>query len=336
MKGIIMKKKLLLLPICILLLSFISGCSSSETSAPISKTSFLFDTVVTITVYDKEDAKLLDHCFQICEEYENLLSRTISGSDIDKLNHADGKTVSLSADTVSLIKDAVLYHQLSNGSFDITIGTISTLWDFTGASPVPVPSAIINEKLEHVNSSKIHINNLSVTLEDPETAIDLGGIAKGYIADRLKEYLSKNGVEHALIDLGGNILTIGEKPNGTPYQIGIKKPFDENGGVITTVAIENQSVVTSGIYERYFEYNEKLYHHILSPLTGYPVCNNLLSVTIISDCSKDGDALSTSCMVLGLEEGMSLIESIPDIEAIFITDDYKLHYSTGLKDKTGL
>ncbi len=331
-----MKKKLLLLPICILLLSFISGCSSSETSTPISKTSFLFDTVVTITVYDKEDAKLLDHCFQICEEYENLLSRTISGSDIDKLNHADGKTVSLSADTVSLIKDAVLYHQLSNGSFDITIGTISTLWDFTGASPVPVPPAIISEKLEHVNSSKIHINNLSVTLEDPETAIDLGGIAKGYIADRLKEYLSKNGVEHALIDLGGNILTIGEKPNGTPYQIGIKKPFDENGGVITTVAIENQSVVTSGIYERYFEYNEKLYHHIISPLTGYPVRNNLLSVTIISDCSKDGDALSTSCMVLGLEEGMSLIESIPDIEAIFITDDYKLHYSTGLKDKTGL
>jgi len=331
-----MKKKLLLIATYILLFSLTSGCSSNESSVPISKTSFLFDTVVTITLYDKNEAELLNHCFQICEEYENLFSRTVSGSDIDKLNHAGGNSVTLSSDTVSLIEDAIFYHQISNGSFDITIGTISSLWDFTSASPVPVSSAIMNEKLKHVGSSKIHIDGLTVTLEDSETAIDLGGIAKGYIADRLKEYLIKNGVKHAIIDLGGNILTIGDKPNGTPYRIGIKKPFDINGDVITTVDITNQSVVTSGIYERYFIYNKKLYHHILSPSDGYPIHNNLLGVTIISDCSKDGDALSTSCMVLGLEKGMSLIESMPDIDAIFVTDDYELHYSSGLKDKMGL
>ena len=157
--------------------------------------------------------------------------------------------------------------------------------------------------------------------------LDLGAIAKGYIADKLKEYLVENGVEHALINLGGNILIIGDKPDGSKYNIGIQKPFDQTGQPITSVKVSDTSLVTTGIYERCFEKDDTLYHHILDPATGYPCQNNLYSVTIVTKSSVMADALSTTCFLLGLKDGMELINSLEGVEALFITDDYELHYS---------
>ena len=163
-----------------------------------------------------------------------------------------------------------------------------------------------------------------MTLTDPKSAIDLGGIAKGYMADQLKEYLLGEGVTSAIINLGGNVLTIGEKPDGTSFNIGIQKPFDKQNATITSVQVKDSSVVTSGSYERYFKLGDTIYHHILNTETGYPCDNGLLSVTILSKESIDGDALSTACFTLGLEEGQKLIESLEDIDAIFVTDDYEI------------
>lgn len=164
-------------------------------------------------------------------------------------------------------------------------------------------------------------------LLDPNASIDVGAIAKGYIADRLKEYLKKNGVKHAIIDLGGNILALGTKIDGSKYNIGIQRPFDETGQPITSIKVANKSVVTTGIYQRYFEQDGKIYHHILDPRTGYPCENDLYSVTIITDSSLTADALSTSCYLMGFEKANHLIDQLENVDAVFITNDLEIHYS---------
>ena len=196
------------------------------------------------------------------------------------------------------------------------------------------PSSAIEAAVKTVDYHGVTLDteNNTVLLQNRDAKIDLGGIAKGYIADRMKELLISRGVQNAIINLGGNVLVLGNKPDGSAYHIGIQKPFAEEGTPLAELPLSDASLVSSGIYERYFEKDGKLYHHILNPATGYPVLNNLLGVTIRSPLSVDGDALSTICFALGLNDGLALIESIPDTEAVFITDDYELHPSSGLAD----
>lgn len=313
-----------LLSICLLTACclFLSACSSSE--EPISKQGFLLDTVIQITLYDTENESLLDESFAICEKYEQLLSRTIASSDVSRINEANGKPVTVSDETIALIQKSLTYSELSDGAFDITIAPLSSLWDFKDQKAVP-DSNDIEEARKLVDYHAIRIDGNSVTLTNPEASIDLGAIAKGYIADKIKEYLVSENVKSGLINLGGNVLTIGTKPDGSAWNIGIQKPFDEQNAAITSVHLSDESVVTSGVYERYFKQDGIIYHHILDAKTGYPYQNGLLGVTIISKESVDGDALSTTCFALGLEKGMELIRSLPDVDAIFITDDYQLH-----------
>lgn len=299
----------------------LTACSF-KSNEPISKTGFYFDTVITISIYDSKDTELLDNCFSICEEYEKQISRTIETSEISKINNAKGMPVSVSNSTLELLKKGIAYGELTNGAFDITIAPLSELWDFKNNTGNIPSEDDITEALSHVNYKNIVIDGNSVTLTDPNAAIDLGGIAKGYIADKLREYLSSKDVKSALINLGGNILTIGEKPDGSAFNIGIQKPFDEQNKTITSVSVKDSSVVTSGSYERYFKVNDTIYHHILNTQTGKPCSNDLVSVTILSESSVDGDALSTACFALGLDKGRELIEDIENVDAIFITDNY--------------
>lgn len=317
----------------IIILSFtcLSGCKNSTSQESISNQAILFDTIIQITLYDTQNQKILDHCFSMCEDFEQELSRTIDTSEVSKINQAHGQPTEVSDNTIQLLKKGIEYAKLSGGSFDITIAPLSTLWDFkNNTGTIPNQAAIDNAK-SHVNYESICIEGNTVTLTDPEAAIDLGGIAKGFIADKLKEYLVSKNIQHAIINLGGNVLTIGNKPDGSDFNVGLQKPFDKQNAAITSVKVNNQSVVSSGVYERYFKLGDKIYHHILNPATGYPYENNLLGVSIISQYSVDGDGLSTTCFALGLEKGMELIDSLDNTEAIFITDDYQLHYSSGLK-----
>ena len=302
----------------------LTGCTNPAKES-IEKTGIHFDTVINIKLYDTDNISLLDNCFKFCDEFEQTISRTIETSEIYQINHANGNPVEVSDVTIDLLQKGIEYGELTNGKFDITVAPLSELWDFKN-NPGELPSQnAIDEALSHVNYKNILINGNTVTLTDPAAAIDLGGIAKGYMADQLKEYLLSEGVESALINLGGNMLAIGSKPDGSEFNIGIQKPFDKQGTTITSVKTDDYSIVSSGVYERCFELNDRIYHHILDTETGYPYENGLLSVTILSPKSVDGDALSTSCFALGLEEGMKLIESLENTEAIFITDDYKLY-----------
>ena len=172
-----------------------------------------------------------------------------------------------------------------------------------------------------------------VTLTDPAAAIDLGALAKGYVADRIRDYLEKQGVKRAFINLGGNILAMGTKPDGSDYNVGIQAPFKDTGEPITSVKVADKSVVTSGTYQRYFEADGKLYHHILDPRTGYPCENTLTSVTIITNSSLTADAFSTTCFLLGYDESMKMISQMENVDAIFITNDNKIHYSANFQQK---
>lgn len=302
----------------------LTSCSPGNTE-PISKTGLYFDTIIKIDIYDSSDTELLNQCFQYCKEFENTISRTIETSEISQINNANGEPVIVSDMTVELLQKGIEYGDLSHGKFDITIAPLSELWDIKNNPGIIPAESEIQEALSHVNYKNIQIIENEVTLLDPESAIDLGGIAKGYMADQLKEFLISEGVESALINLGGNILTIGSKPNGSPFKLGIQKPFDKQGIPITAVDCIDTSLVSSGVYERYFELDGIRYHHILDTETGYPYSNGLLGVSIISPKSVDGDALSTACFALGLEEGIELINSLENIEAIFITEEYKLY-----------
>ena len=306
-----------------LIIVLVCGCTLA-TKEPLSKTGFHFDTVITITLYDSKNEELLNTCFDYCKEFEKLVSRTISSSDIHRINSSSGQPIDVSDTTIELLKKGIEFCELTDGAFDITIAPLIELWDIKN-NPGNIPSKDdINEALSHVNYKNILIDGNIVTLTDPEAAIDLGGIAKGYMADQLKEYLLSEGVTSAIINLGGNVLTVGKKPDGTNFNIGIQKPFDEQNVTITSVSVKDSSVVTSGSYERYFEANDMIYHHILNTDNGYPCDNELLSVTILSEKSIDGDVLSTACFALGLEEGQKLIESFEDIDAIFVTKNFEI------------
>ena len=179
------------------------------------------------------------------------------------------------------------------------------------------------------NYHNIRIDGNTVTLADPDAQLDLGFLAKGAIADRLKAFFLQKNITSALINLGGNVLAVGQKPDGTAFRTGIKKPFSETNELVDIVALKDQSLVSSGNYERCFWENGVLYHHILDPRTGYPADTGLSSVTILSDSSTDGDALSTSCFLLGYEKGRELIDSLPDVEALFLLNDGTIYRTDG-------
>ena len=316
-----------LLSVSVLLL--FCGCQKNPSQMSISDVGFYFDTVVEIKLNGTEDESILKECFDLMAEYESLLSRTREGSDVWKINHSDGAPVAVSEDTAALIRLARTYYDLSDGAFDITIAPYVTLWDFQN-NPGTIPTKDeLTAASKHVGFENVQVSGNTVTLADPETQIDLGGIAKGFIADRLKEYLTKEGIESAWINLGGNVLTIGTKPDKSLWKIGIRKPFGASDETAAVISVSGKSIVTSGTYERYFEKDGTIYHHILQPMTGQPVQNHLYSVTILSDSSADGDALSTTCFVLGKEDGIELVESLDGIEALFITDEQELIYSSG-------
>lgn len=307
---------------------------TSGEAVPIAASSYnLLHTAVTIQLYDTVDYDVLNGCFALIDRYEKLLSRTIEGSELYKLNHTDGTSFTVSDEARDCIELSLYYSALSNGALDISIAPVSALWDFTSSlhSSV-VPSADeIKAALPLVDYTAVHLDGNTITFDRQGMQLELGAVAKGFIADRVKSYLLENGVKSAIINLGGNVLLVGEKPNGSAFKVGVQKPFENRDSVVVAISeLKDVSMVSSGIYERYF-YDEEgnFYHHILDSKNGYPCKNNLLQVTIVSKESAVGDALSTACFALGLEEGLKLINSLDDVYAVFMTDDGELHFSDG-------
>lgn len=301
--------------ICLLLI----GCNEKPKNLKSSR--FMLDTIVTLDI--NCDQKTLEEAFLLCEKYENLLSKTRKNSDVYKLNNANDY-ITVSKDTIKIIKRSVYFSGLSGGLFDITICPVTNLWDFEGTT-LPDRKEI-EEAIKNVNYERIKTDGEKVFLNGTE--IDLGGIAKGYIADKLLSFFKEKNVTDGIINLGGNVIVFGNKEKS----VGIAKPFSENE-IVAKVKLKNKSIVTSGTYERFIDIDGKIYHHILDPETGYSCETDLNSATVIGDTSLDLDALSTICILLGKEKATKLIEQTENTEAVFIDKQGKLTYTKGLKYK---
>lgn len=350
-------KNMVTILMIVFLAAFLNGCSllrAIQTKDPVSKTELLMDTVVTITIYGWESVdtkgsetdvdRILADAIDRCKALEQQFSITKEG-DIRKLNHQVGKMVSVEESTIELLQIGEKYEALSGGMLSMKIGSLSTLWDFhEGEAYLPTQEEILRAKnaMEAVNLVwknnqagllwKDPTDKLQENGENTQPKLDVGAIAKGYIADCLKEYLMQNGVTSAVINLGGNVLTIGCKPDGSSFAIGIQKPFSNENDTAIGVRVADSSVVTAGIYQRYFEQDGNLYHHILDPTTGYPVKTDLYSATILSKESVDGDAISTICMLLGKDKAMEFVESIDGVEAILITSEQQVFTTSGIEE----
>lgn len=321
-----------------------SSCQKTQSS----RTEVALGTVCTVSLFEDSSNKLYDKIFTELHRLENLMSNTISTSEISRINQNAGiEPVKISTETFEVLSCALEIAKLSDGAFEPTIGNLVELWninaiinDETGSILPQIPSQKqIENALSKTDFTKLILDekNQTAFLKKSGMKLDVGGIAKGYATDCIVKILQTEKINRALIDLGGNIYAYGYKNplEKTPWKIGIKNPLNPTGSPIEIIQCENSSIVTSGVYERYFEYEGKIYHHLLSAKTGFPENNDLLSVSIICNNSMLCDALSTACFILGKEKGSDLIKKINEENSISIPHDF-IQYVFVLEDGTVL
>ncbi|CAH6366692.1 FAD:protein FMN transferase [Pantoea agglomerans] len=300
----------------------------------------LMGSPILLKLFD-DNQTLAGQVFRLIKQQENLFTVNRTASEVMAINHAAGQhPVVVSQPVFDLIACAHAVSLLPDSLFNLAIGPLVKCWKI-GFQGHRVPSETeLQARMALTNPHDVILDNesRSVMLARPGMEIDLGAIAKGYIADVVQAFLRQQQVSSALINLGGNVQTVGAPPEETGWAIGLKKPFGEADELIGVIGVNNRSVVTSGIYERYFELDGVCYHHILDPRSGYPLDNDLMSVTVISDRSLDGDIYTTLLYGLGVEQGIACLAEQPGIEAIFVTRDRQVicssqrHFSFQLLD----
>lgn len=264
---------------------------------------------------------------------ERLLSRFDKRSEISVINRMAGLgPARISRETYALLSKAQEISKLSEGAFDITVGPLIKLWDYKHAACAPEDSAI-QKVLSLVGFSGLELDEDSLTakLASPGQMIDLGGVGKGYASDRAMDIFRSRGITSAFTNIGGNVSTLGKKPDGSLWQVGIRHPRQDQ--LIGAVSVSGQSVVTSGDYERYFTDEHGIRrHHLLDPLTGYPAESGLVCVTVVHESAMMADALSTAIFVSGMEKGLILLLKVPSAQAVLVDQDLHVHVTSGLKD----
>lgn len=299
-----------------------------------SRSFFAMDTYMTVTVYGEDTKAALDKAEEKVAELERLWSVTDENSEIYAVNHSGGNSVSVSSETAALLGFSLDISAMTDGALDCTMYPVLTEWGFTtGDYKVPSDENIA-ELLENTGYQKIHLDGQSVTVPE-NMQIDLGAVGKGYTGDLLAETLKENGISSALLDLGGNIQTIGKKSDGSDWKLGLRSPFDE--GTFAVLEASDCAVITSGGYERYFVGDDgETYWHILDPKTGKPAQSGLISATIIGKEGRLCDALSTSIFVMGLDKAENLWRQHDDFEMVLVTENGGIYITEGLEDKFSL
>lgn len=301
--------------------------SPADKDGLVGCTLFAFDTVVSLKAAC--DGDTMRALAARCGYFEGKFSRTREDSDIGRVNAAAGAPVEVAPETADIVSRALAYCRESEGRFDITIGAVSTLWDFKEGI---VPAADdIARAVEHVDYTKVQVDGRVITLADPQAKLDLGGIAKGYIADDLCRMLREAGCGSGFVNLGGNVKTVGTRPDGKPWRVGVQDPNGAEQEVIAAVDSMGTSVVTSGLYERQFEKGGVRYWHILDPKTGYPVQTDLVSATVFSAASIDGDGYTKPLFMMGRDEAMAWVSSREGLEALLVGADGSIVQTDGCR-----
>ncbi|MGX8796979.1 FAD:protein FMN transferase [Fusibacter sp. JL298sf-3] len=297
--------------------------------------SYQIGTQVSIGIYSQEQVPdtVFDELFAAVDGYEQTISKNIEGTEVDLINQQAGiEPVKVSEGLFELVTQSLAYAKASDGLLDVSIGPVVNLWDIgTDDAKVPTTEAL-EEAVSHVGYENIELDAEAQTvfLKEKGMVLDLGGIAKGYIADEVAALIRAKGYERAILNFGGNVLALSDKRPGTPWVIGVRNPLGE--GLVGTVKMVNQAAISSGVYERFFIEDGVRYHHILNPETGFPEQNGLVSVTIVTPMAIDGDALSTTLFLMGLDDALAFAEEDARFEVILITDDYKLYTTKGVEE----
>lgn len=318
---------------------FLIGCTNEKSNegkgTEYEKTEEILGTVVTGKVYGKNSKEALEEAFIRAKDIEKVMSAKLSDSELTKVNeNAYEKEVKISKDLYFVIEKALYYSELTEGAFDLSIGKLIDLWGI-GTDNEKIPQE------EEINLLKGKKNYKNIVLNKEESTIrflnediklDLGAIAKGYAADEMKKIIcDKYKIEKGILNLGGNVMTIGSKNENEKWKLGITNPLNTEE-VLAVVKVQEKTVVTSGNYERYFIKDNVRYHHILNPDTGYPAEEGVISTTIITKNSIDADALSTATYILGKDKGLKLIESIDGIEGIFVDNEGNITKTSGINE----
>ena len=291
-------------------------------------------TLVEITVFEKEKNKAqlaIQNAFKEIQRLEGLMSTHIPGSEVSKINQAAGlQPVSVSPEVFEVIERATYWAGLTDGALDISVGPIQELWQFNGDHPSLPDKAAIEQRLAKVGYGKILLENQTVFLSEKGMQLHLGAIAKGYAVDQAANTLQKNNIQHAFINAGGDLKTLGNRPDKTAWKIGLQHPRKPES-ILASFSLSGKSVATSGDYQRYFEFEGTRYHHILNPKTGYPV-TGMTSATVVTDSVMDADALSTALFVMGAKKGLAFIDSLKNAEGLIVDQNKSPQLSKGMKD----
>lgn len=330
MRRLLIAKRLSFALLSLAVLASLGSCAAN-TSKGHSVEFFTMDTVMNITAYGDPAKAALPLAQSEIIRLDALLSISNPTSEVYAVNH-DG-AAALSGETAFLIGEALNLYMLTDGAYDCSVYPFMQAWGFYSDTAYAIPSEEeLNDLRQRVGSDKLLLEGNTLTLGHSGMGIDLGGIAKGYASDRAAEALKENGVSSALLSLGGNIKTLGQKPDGTPWRVAIRDPKNKNA-VLGVLRVSDMAVVTSGGYERYFEQNGVRYHHILDPATGKPADSGLRSVTIICESGTLADGLSTALFVMGEEDALAFWRAHPGLfEAVLVREDGSVLITAGLSN----
>ena len=315
----LLKKHILIFFVLIVCLN-LSSCSEKK----VSSTELAMNTVISITAYGDKADEAVKASFDEVKRIEKLLSCHIEESEISKVNKsAFENPVEVSPETAEVLKKALLFCKKTKGAFDISVKPLSDLWNIKAENPKVPSDEQIKNTLSLVGYENISLNGNFVSFKKEGVQIDLGGAAKGYCADKIAEILKSFGIKNALIDLGGNIYALGKNEQGKEWRIGLQSPGGKRGEYFSIEELSDKTAVTSGSYERYFEKDGRVYHHILDAKTGYPSDSGLISVTVISENSFEADMLSTTIFVMGADE-FEKIKSGFEFQKYITVDKYNV------------
>lgn len=311
----------------------LSACSyadnsviNSEKSNEAEKAVYAMDTIMSMKAYGENAEKALEDAEAEIKRLDNNLRRGSEDSEIYKVNAEASAEVS--EDTAILVKDALNICSSTGGAFDITIAPVMDLWGFYTKEFYVPDSDEIADALSRVDYKNISADGNVITVSGG-SQLDLGGIAKGFLSERIKAIFKENGVTSGIVSLGGNVQTIGGRPDGAAWRVAIQNPDDDT--YIGSLSVTDKAVVTSGGYQRFFERNGVIYHHIINPKTGCPSASGLKSVSIVSDNGTLADGLSTALFVMGLDKGTEYWRTHDGFDVVFLTDDNSIYITDGLE-----
>jgi len=331
------KTSFIFILILILMMLFQTACASSagKKEPELTKSVLSMDTLAQISVYEKVDEKVVDEAFAYMLQLEENLSRYAPNGDIARINSAAGVAyVKVDEETLELIEKCVDYSEQTEGAFDISLGALIDLWGIATGENHIASQEEIDEALRHTGYKNIFIDkeNSAVMLAKKGVILDLGAVGKGYISEKVREFLVEKGVKSAIINFGGNVVLIGTNKGKQPFRIGIQDPFGQRGEYFAVVSGSKTALVSSGSYERYFLGPDGVrYHHIMNPAEGRPAQNGLCQVSIVCDDATLADILSTAVFVMGEEKGLAYLQTMDGVEAVFVSEEKQVTVTEGLK-----